>query len=214
MVDVLRGLQFVWHAPLAQPDHRVCLTFDDGPNGIATEKVLSVLEKWQAPATFFLIGQNVERNPALARAIVSAGHQVGNHSYNHALVAFASEPRMRDNLERANRVIEQATGQRPRYFRPPYGVLTSRLRTVCEQMHLRPVGVHVYASDSMRISATGTASRVLRSLRGRSGIIVLHDGAGTFPGAWRAFIASALAIILSELQQQHYGWASPDEFPF
>jgi peptidoglycan/xylan/chitin deacetylase (PgdA/CDA1 family) len=118
------GVRLLWKAPEPSAQRTVCLTLDDGPNGEATMRVLDVLARHGVRATFFLVGRNVEREPALARRIVAEGHAVGNHSYRHeTFLAFASTRRMRRSLERTNQALLAATGTTPRYFRPPNGLL-------------------------------------------------------------------------------------------
>ncbi len=101
----------------------VSLTFDDGPD-FATDLFLQELEKAGVRATFFLIGEQVARNPNQAAAIVQAGHEVGIHGYRHRNHLLTSPQVVRDELHRARDIIESATGRRLSLFRPPYGVLS------------------------------------------------------------------------------------------
>jgi len=188
----------------------VCLTFDDGPNGKATSQVLDVLQRYQVQATFFLIGRNVERDPALAARIVREGHLVGNHSYGQKrLLAFRSFDCIQHDLAKTTELIVQATGTRPRYFRPPYGLMTARMQQVCVELGLFPLGVHVFVNDSFITDPTRIARSVLRSIQGGAYIVVLHDGFGTVDAPSRIVVAKALEYIIPELNRQGYRWVNP-----
>ena len=91
----------------------VALTFDDGPSE-GTPRILDILARHQAPATFFQCGANVERLPEVARAVCQAGHTIGNHSYSHSLYCFRSARFIEEDLRRAQEAIEAHTGSRPR----------------------------------------------------------------------------------------------------
>lgn len=205
------GTRVLWQQPAATPEKTICLTFDDGPNGVATTRVLEILRQHHIQATFFLIGKNVERDPALARRIVQEGHLVGNHSYGHEnLLAFQSIQRIRHNLERTNQLIQDATGVSPRYFRPPNGLMTPRLQQVCNELGLTPVGVHIFVNDSFMTNPRHIATKVLRRIQGGAYIVVLHDGLGTLNAPSRTIVAEALENLIPELSKGGYHWATPE----
>lgn len=109
---------------------RIALTFDDAPNGY-TREILAVLERFKIRATFFLVGSQVLRHPGLVRLIVAAGHEIGNHSFSHALTKECLEKEIREDIERAERAILEVTGQLPLYFRPPGGLVTQDVQRAC-----------------------------------------------------------------------------------
>src|SRR5436190_14483181 len=88
----------------------ICLTYDDGPNDPHTLRLLDVLARHEVRATFFLIGQFVKARPDIARAVVSAGHEIGNHTYTHPSLVWCSAARVRQELEACHREIEDTTG--------------------------------------------------------------------------------------------------------
>jgi len=102
-------------------DKLVALTFDDGPTREWTAPVLSILEREGARATFFLIGESADANPAEARAIVAAGHEVGNHSYTHKRMILCSPAFVRAEIERTDAALRRAGWSGPLLFRSPYG---------------------------------------------------------------------------------------------
>lgn len=100
------------------------LTFDDGPDPDFTPRILDVLAAHGVRATFMMMGYNASQHPELARAVVEAGHEVGNHTWTHLNLLRETAQNQYEELYRAQQTIEEVTGQRPRFFRPPRGQLT------------------------------------------------------------------------------------------
>jgi peptidoglycan-N-acetylglucosamine deacetylase len=101
------------------------LTFDDGPHAQGTPAVLELLAAAGVRATFFLVGEQVRRNPSLAREIVAAGHGIGVHCERHRNLLRLTPAQTRRDIERAEAVIAETTGVVPALYRPPYGVLNA-----------------------------------------------------------------------------------------
>jgi peptidoglycan-N-acetylglucosamine deacetylase len=99
----------------------VALTFDDGPDSTSTPAFIAMLDQLGWQATFFMIGAMVNRLPGLAAEVAAAGHEVASHSYEHLDQRFCSPRAVRADIEHSVEVIADATGQYPRWFRPPYG---------------------------------------------------------------------------------------------
>ena len=102
-------------------DSVVALTFDDGPTPRGTDAILAILDSLRVPGTFFLIGSETRENPDLARRIVEAGHDVGNHSFSHERMYFGSEAHLRREIETTDSLLREAGFRGELYFRPPYG---------------------------------------------------------------------------------------------
>jgi peptidoglycan/xylan/chitin deacetylase (PgdA/CDA1 family) len=111
--------------------HVACLalTFDDGPNAEVTPRVLDILARHNAKATFFLIGLHVPGNEALVRRMHSEGHEIGNHTWSHTKIADISPQELEDDIARAQDVITAAGVPTPKLFRPPYGMFNSMIRS-------------------------------------------------------------------------------------
>jgi len=103
------------------PHKLVALTFDDGPMPGATERILSLLDEHRVPATFFVVGEAVAQHPQQARAIVAAGHELGNHSWSHQRMVLKSPAWVAEELERTDQAIRAAGMTGLVHFRPPYG---------------------------------------------------------------------------------------------
>ncbi len=164
--------QTVWHG--RTDTSSVALTFDDGPSD-DTEFVLDALGLAGARATFFMVGQQVETLSHVARRARSEGHEIGNHSYSHPIYLYRSARETRSQLRRAQDVIMEKVGVRPRFSRPPCGVRTPAYFSAALEMNLRTVQWTVAGFDWKKLDAERIARNVLKNARAGS-IILLHDG--------------------------------------
>jgi peptidoglycan-N-acetylglucosamine deacetylase len=151
----------------------IALTFDDGPSE-STPELLEILARHGAPATFFQIGANVRRLPAVAREVAAGGHEIGNHTESHALLALKSPGFIHRELAAAQETIERATGIRPRWFRAPYGARWFGLRAAQQHLGLQGVMWSTIALDWKR-QPPAVISRVLAGAT-HGAIVCLHDG--------------------------------------
>jgi peptidoglycan-N-acetylglucosamine deacetylase len=151
----------------------IALTFDDGPSE-STTQLLEILDRHHAPATFFQCGVNVRRLPAVAREVAAAGHEIGNHTDSHPLLALKSPGFIYRELTAAQETIEKATGRRPRYFRAPYGARWFGLRAAQQRLGLLGVTWSTIALDWKR-QTPAVVSRLLQGVS-RGAILCLHDG--------------------------------------
>lgn len=102
---------------------QIAFTFDDGPDE-NTEMLLDGLKERGAKASFFLIGSKAEKNPGLVARIYDEGHLIGNHTYSHVNLRKASKDEAKEQIEKTDAIIEQITGEKPAFIRPPYGAYT------------------------------------------------------------------------------------------
>jgi peptidoglycan-N-acetylglucosamine deacetylase len=161
-----------WHG--RRDTGAVALTFDDGPSR-DTERILDVLGEHSVTASFFMIGRQVESFPGIAQRVLAEGHEVGNHSYSHPIYLYHRASLTHQELERAQAVISETTGIRPRFARPPCGVRTPAYFAATRSLGLRTVQWDVAGFDWKRRSAKQIARDVLRRARAGS-IVLLHDG--------------------------------------
>ena len=156
----------------------VALTFDDGPSE-STPELLEILERHHVRATFFQCGANVRRLPGVAAAVAAAGHEIGNHSDSHPRFDFCSPDFILGELARAQQTIEEVTGTRPVYFRPPYGVRWFGLRGAQRQLGL--VGVMwTRLGRDWRWPSDRIARRLEHGVP-NGAILLLHDGRRVHP---------------------------------
>lgn len=185
-----------WRGPAT--GRRMAITFDDGPNGVFTEQVLELLARHQARATFFMIGQNVDRQPDLARQVARAGHAVGSHTYSHQKLHAVSLEQAASEIERGHAALLAAGLPDQRLFRAPHG-----LKTFSVVRHLAAKGLRLVAwtagvFDTDCPSGDVIARRARRFVRPGS-ILLLHDG--KFEHDRRPMI-DALAQILQTAAQR------------
>lgn len=189
----------------------IALTFDDGPNEPTTNQVLRILNDKNVKATFFLVGENVDRNPEIAKDIVDHGHIVANHSYGHKLFSLALRPRdILADTERATISIAHATGKTPAYYRPPFGFRTLWGLDALKDQGYAVVTWNDMTVDYWNVSAQHIAARIIKKAR-PGGIIVLHDGGETDERVNRDNTVIALPIIIDELKKSGYRFVTIDE---
>jgi peptidoglycan-N-acetylglucosamine deacetylase len=151
----------------------IALTFDDGPSE-GTPRILEILAQHNVPATFFQIGANVERLPAIAREVLAAGHEIGNHSQTHPLFCFHSPAFIERDLELAQTTIRTHTGANPRWFRAPFGVRWFGMGTAQRRLGLTGVMWTAIGYD-WKIGPVAVVERLTNRIAGGA-ILCLHDG--------------------------------------
>lgn len=189
----------VWRGPRSR--QAIALTFDDGPSE-STAQVLRVLGEFAVPATFFQCGANVARLPDVARAVAQAGHEIGNHSYAHPLYCQYLPGAIRADLERAQQTIQAATGQRPVWFRAPFGVRWFGMREAQRRLGLGGVMWTVIGYD-WKLKAEQVAGRIARRTS-NGAIICLHDGRELRVTPEVGVTVEALRRVIPELLERGY----------
>jgi peptidoglycan/xylan/chitin deacetylase (PgdA/CDA1 family) len=187
----------------------VALTFDDGPHPEGTPAVLDLLARAGHLATFFLIGEQVELRPELAKEIVSRGHRVAVHGYRHRLQSRLSANQLRADLDRARATIEAATGASPEHHRPPYGVYSPAGLRLAVGSGLKPLLWSRWGKDWRRFTnPRRIATRATRNLRAGD-VILLHDADFYSARNSHQRTVEALRLIIAELQRLEIGTVLP-----
>jgi peptidoglycan/xylan/chitin deacetylase (PgdA/CDA1 family) len=178
-----------WFGPtfigLPHGSRQIALTYDDGPNDPHTLRLLEVLAKHSVQATFFLIGRYVRQHPEIARAIVQAGHVVGNHTFTHPLLTLKTEAEIRRELSQCHSALQDAIGEPSNLFRPPFGGRRPAVLRVARDLGLEPVMWNVTGYDWNAPPAAAIERKVAKQIRGGD-IILLHDGGHKQMGADRS----------------------------
>ncbi|PGH44635.1 polysaccharide deacetylase family protein [Micromonospora sp. WMMA1996] len=186
------------------PPDRVALTFDDGPDSESTPCFLDLLAAHRVTATFFVLGAMLRRRPDLGRRLVDAGHEVAVHGWTHDNLLLRGPAGTVRDLTRAYDLVAEVTGRRPRFLRPPYGVLTGATLLAARRLRLRPVLWSCWGRDWTATATADTVAATVRAGLAGGGTILLHDSShAAVPGAWRAGLA-ALPDILAECHRR--GW--------
>ena len=153
----------------------MALTFDDGPLPFMTERILEILQRYDAPATFFCIGKRVQRHPDVTVKIHEQGHLIGNHTFLHGkFFDLQSVMKMSNELKHTDAVIEKTIHQKPRFFRPPYGVTNPNLAKAIRKGGYVTMGWSVRSFDTVSKDEDKLFERVTKNLRGGD-VILFHD---------------------------------------
>lgn len=178
----------------------VALTFDDGPHPEGTPAVLETLRERRALATFFLVGEQVERRPALVAEIVAAGHRVELHCHRHRNQLRLTPGMLLEDAERARAAIEDAAGQAIHDYRPPYGIFSAAGLRAVRSRNWRPVLWSQWGRDWRRSATPESIARKSAATVRAGDVVLLHDADYySAPGSWSR-TASALPIILDEIE--------------
>ncbi len=174
----------------------VALTFDDGPDAGSTPAVLAELKRLDVRATFFMLGQMINRHPDLPRRVVEGGHEIAVHGWDHRNHVRRTPASTARQLDRTLDLIVSLTGTQPRFFRPPYGVLTAADLCACRGRQLQPVLWTAWGRDWESTATPATVLlRVLSSLSG-GGTVLLHDSDCTSaPGSWRSGLGALQGLV-------------------
>jgi peptidoglycan/xylan/chitin deacetylase (PgdA/CDA1 family) len=189
---------------------QIALTFDDGPNDPYTLKLLDVLSRYDAQATFFLIGRWVHQRPDIAAEVARRGHAVGNHTFTHPLLVFESDTRIRAEILNCRQVIGDAVGDHSRLFRPPWGGRRPAVFRVARRLGLDPVMWNVTGYDWKAPDAAFIEQKITRRLRGGD-VVLLHDGSHAAFGADRSRTIAAVDSILARYRDQGFQFVGVPE---
>jgi peptidoglycan/xylan/chitin deacetylase (PgdA/CDA1 family) len=182
--------------------HEVALTFDDGPNDVATPRLLELLARHKVRATFFSIGNFARLQPALVREIVAAGHLLCNHTMTHPRLSTALARRVRQELGDCSALLEDIAGVPMRYFRPPFGSRRPVVLRLARELGLTPVMWNVTGFDWEPIGAGGILRNLERGLarnrrRRKASNLLLHDGGHSAMGMPRLDTVRAVEQFLA-----------------
>jgi peptidoglycan/xylan/chitin deacetylase (PgdA/CDA1 family) len=184
---------------------RVALTFDDGPDPVATPRLLELLQQRGVPATFFCIGARAREFPDLVRRMISGGHLVGNHSYRHAWwTNFLIGRWLEAELEQAQRVLGELIGHPPAFFRSPMGLTNPHLAGALRRHGLTLIGWDVRSFDQKARSAGVVIDRILGKVHDGS-IILLHDGGGSAD-----VLLEVVGAVIDALRDRGYDFVRVD----
>ncbi|NMO94740.1 polysaccharide deacetylase family protein [Paenibacillus lemnae] len=188
----------VWEVPTS--DKVIALTFDDGPDARSTTAILDLLKQYDAKATFFVVGNRVNKHPEIVVRERSEGHEIGNHSYSHPMFNRIGRDKLTSELQDTQQAIYKATGYHPVLFRPPGGSYSESIVQQCKTKGMLMVlwSWHQDTLDWRKPGVQAIVNKVLKNAH-NGDIVLMHD-----------FVADsqqtveALHIILPELQKRGY----------
>jgi len=189
------------HNP-SETQKKIALTFDDGPSEFTLE-VLSLLKKYNAKATFFCIGKNIETHPEILKQIIADGHLVGNHSYSHSkFFDFYNAKQIAAEIEKTDELLEKYTSKKIIFFRPPYGVTTPSIRRALKITGHKVIGWNIRSLDGGTKNKELIFNRIIKRVS-PGGIVLLHDTA--------SHSVLVLEQFLQFLEQNNYEVISIEE---
>lgn len=187
------------------PDHKIVLTFDDGPDPVWTPRVLDELKKHDAHGVFFVTGTMASRYPGLVKRMVDEGHEIGLHTFNHPDLSFQSTSRIDWELSQNQLVLAGAAGIRTSLFRPPYSSFSDAMDNkswpVTQYIGSRGYLTVVNNTDSEDWKRPGVRAILERATPkgGKGAIILMHDSGGD-----RSQTVAALGRFLPQMQEEGY----------
>jgi peptidoglycan/xylan/chitin deacetylase (PgdA/CDA1 family) len=195
-----------WRGP--RSGRRLALTFDDGPDPDFTPRVLDLLGREGVRGTFFLVGERAARAPRVVRAMATAGHEIGNHTWSHANLWTCGPRRTESEIRRSHETLADLGGRAPALFRPPWGAVNAAMFPALRRVGARCVFWSIQPEGRWPIDARTQAARVVR--RAHPGAIVdLHDAEGT-PRAPERLLA-ALPPMLAGLRERGFQFSTVSE---
>ena len=180
----------------------IAITFDDGPVKEFTPRLLDLLKAENIPAAFFLIGKNIEGNEALVKRMHDEGHLTGNHSYSHTYwFSLNSSKTMLDDMKKCDNAILRVTGKKPKFFRPPYGVINPMVKEAIVLGNYDCIGWSIRTYDTNAKSAEQLLQKSLKNLS-NGDIVLFHD--------WGQFTIGILHDFIKEVRARGFEIVSVD----
>jgi len=159
-------------------DQHIALTFDDGPDPVYTEQLLELLDRYQAKATFFVVGAHAKQYPELLLKMKEAGHDIGVHNFEHKSNWFMRPKTVKKHIEMTNDIIEEVTGERSIYYRPPWGIIN-----LFDYRHVGDLNIvlwsAIFGDWQQKLGVKKLTMKLLKKVKPGE-ILLLHDCGRTF----------------------------------
>jgi peptidoglycan/xylan/chitin deacetylase (PgdA/CDA1 family) len=153
----------------------IAITFDDGVDPNITPKVLDILKKYNAKATFFIIGEHADSYPQIVKRIVDEGHDIGNHSYYHkGYFPMQKSADIYKEIQQCSNALKQASGKEIELFRPPFGVTNPMIGVAVRRSGLQSIGWSIRSLDTIGQHIDKVERRVIKQIKAGE-VILLHD---------------------------------------
>ncbi len=193
------------HLPeYAKSRNEIAITFDDGPDPEITPQILDILDQYHAKASFFCIGEKVAKFPEVAKEIVRRGHTIENHSYHHPLnFSLFGLSKLHKEVNEAQLVIFETTGQLPRYFRAPAGFRNPMLDPILAKNGLHYMSWTRRALDGVKCNAESALERLLKNFSAGD-ILLLHDGTNARTQDNKSVAIAILPTLLAEAKARNF----------
>nr|WP_026021840.1 polysaccharide deacetylase family protein [Bacillus timonensis] len=184
----------------------VAFTFDDGPHPLYTPQVLEIFKDVGGRATFFMVGEEMEKYPKLVKRVASEGHEIGNHTYSHPYLSKISDEECLGEIDRNEVLVEELIGQKPVVFRPPYFDYNDQVCRILDKKGYSMIGaLNFEARDWEQPGVEHIFRASLESVKEGS-ILIFHDGYGD-----RSQTVKAVRMLVQKLNNQGYQFVSVSE---
>lgn len=173
-------IQWNYHYPSLHSNKEISnpyisLTFDDGPHPEFTPQVLDLLEQFKAKATFFCVGQQIEKHPEIFKKIVANGHAVGNHTYSHSKsFGFFGMDKVINELQKTNQLVQETVGLQMNLYRPAFGVTNPNIEKAVKKLKMNSIGWNVRSLDTTPRNSEMVLKRITSKIS-KGDIVLLHD---------------------------------------
>ncbi|MBE6575928.1 MAG: polysaccharide deacetylase family protein [Ruminococcaceae bacterium] len=194
----------VFHSHVNGED-KIAITFDDGPHPRYTPQILSILEEFGVRATFFVVGENVEYYPDLIGRILAAGHEIGNHTYDHGRMPRQTVEQMKKEILRTEGAVYELSDYRTKVLRPPEGMLNDSVIEAARALDYRVVLWNIDTRDWDHTPPEKIAEQILAQVQSGD-IILMHDYIGR-----NSPTPEALRLVLPELLRRGYRFVGISE---
>lgn len=191
-------------------DKVIALTFDDGPYPPYTQELLTVLKDKQVPATFFLVGENAANHPKLVQQLKEQGHEIALHANIHQDLLKLDKEQLQENIAAGKNKLEQISGTKINYMRPPHGFKDWAVMDAIEASNLQAVNWSIIPRDWTNPGVETIAERVIKDAK-PGAIVLLHDGDSPKQTAPREQTIKATAIIIDKLRAEGYTFVTISE---
>ncbi|MDD5610082.1 MAG: polysaccharide deacetylase family protein [Candidatus Omnitrophica bacterium] len=197
---------------LDTPHKVIALTFDDGPSPKWTPRILDELKSSGAKATFFMIGEHVEKYPDIARRVAGEGHDIGIHTFHHSITIFHTEATLEKEIKDTAKIIRDITGKTTKLFRPPKAWMTRSQKTKIKNLGYEIVLWSLNSKDWVTFDARHIRRYILRHVQ-PGDIILFHDSGGVFSteGGNRKETVKTLPRLIEQLKQMGYSFVTVSE---
>lgn len=201
------GTAAAQYTPLRDPNvyrchtnacNKIALTFDDGPHEKYTAQILTILERYGAKATFFVVGSNAAAYPELLQRAHAAGCEIGNHTMEHVALGQIEMQRLQHQVLRCEQIIEEICDQRPVWFRPPQGYCTAQISSLADALDYRVALWRIDTEDWKHRSTEAICQTVLSQIQSGD-IVLLHDFIGG-----ESHTVQAVERLVPALQQRGF----------
>jgi peptidoglycan/xylan/chitin deacetylase (PgdA/CDA1 family) len=191
---------FQWNSSV----DKVLLTFDDGPDIESTERILDTLNLFKVKAVFFCTGRNIKQNPSVIDWILSEGHEIGNHTFNHKRIDFLRIRQLQNEIDSVNSILKEKHRYNVKYFRPPYGRFNLLTSKFLKEKKLKNIMWSLFTFDYK--NDLNVVKFVIRNYLQSNSIVVFHDSLKS-----KEIIIRALDFFFEEINKKGFETGTPAE---